>query len=234
MSDDGSTAAYLVFESSDMRGNVWVELRNIAEEVSRKISVEQFEFPTNFSSDGRLLVLSGSINERRAARVVNIGSGETVAAVAHPDHNLYQAHLSPDDRWLVFHVHHTADKTQVSILPFSEGTHDDPTQWIPVTDGQALDDKPRWSPNGNLIYMTSDRDGFTCLWAQPLDPETKHPNGPAIAIKHFHQFQNSLGAVQVNMREIGVAHDKIVMPLAELSGNIWLMEPVETAADDRP
>ncbi len=235
VSDDGSTVAYLVLESSDPLSNVWVELRNMAEEVSRKISYQaEWPMPTDFSSDGSLLVLSGSINERRAVRVVNIASGETLATVAHPDHNLYQMHLSPDDRWLVFHVHRTADKTQVSILPFREGTHNDPDQWIPVTDGQALDDKPRWSPNGNLIYMTSDRDGFTCLWAQPLDPETKRPNGPALAIRHFHQFQNSLGAVQINMREIGVARDKIVMPLAELSGNIWLMEPVGSGADDQP
>ena len=103
-----------------------------------------------------------------------------------------------------------------------------------VTDGSALDDKPRWSPNGDLMYLLSNREGFTCIWAQPLDPETKHPNGPALAIRHFHQFQNSLGAVQVNMREIGVARDKIVMPLAELSGNIWLMEPVESGADEQP
>ena len=233
VSDDGSTVAYLVFESPDLRGNTWVELRNIAEEVSRKIS-DQAEWPIDFSSDGRLVVLNGGFSGRAAARVVNIASGETVATLAHPDHNLYQAHLSPDDDWLVFHVHPTPEKTQVSIAPFREGTHNDPDQWIPVTDGQALDDKPRWSPNGNLIYMTSDRDGFTCLWAQPLDPETKHPNGPALAIRHFHQFQNSLGAVQVNMREIGVARDKIVMPLAELSGNIWLMEPVESGADEQP
>ena len=226
VSGDGSKIAYVVFESGFLgAGNAWAELRNIAEEVSRRIS-EEMEIPLDFSSDGSLLVLSTTINERVAARVVNIASGETLATLAHPNHNLYQAHLSPDDRWLVFHVHPTTEKTQVSIVPFREGTQNDPDQWIAVTDGQALDDKPRWSPNGKLIYMTSDRDGFTCLWAQPLDPETKHPNGPAIAIKHFHQFQNSLGAVQVNMREIGVAHDKIVMPLAELSGNIWLMEPV--------
>ncbi len=233
VSDDGSTVAYLVFESLDMGSNAWVELRNMTEEVSRKI-LDQAEWPSDFSSDGRLLVLNGLITERVTARVVNIAAGETVATLAHPDHNLYQAHLSPDDRWIVFHVLPTPEKTQVSIAPFREGTHNDPDQWIPVTDGQALDDKPRWSPNGNLIYMTSDRDGFTCLWAQPLDPETKHPNGPAIAIKHFHQFQNSLGAVQVNMREIGLARDKIVMPLAELSGNIWLMEPAEATSNDRP
>ena len=178
----------------------------MAEEISQRIS-EELEIPWDFSSDGSPLVLSTTIHERVAARVVNIASGETLATLAHPDHNLYQAHFSPDDRWIVFHVHHRADKTQVSIVPFSKGTLDDPEQWIPVTDGQALDDKPRWSPNGNLIYMTSDRDGFTCLWAQPLDPETRHPNGPALAIKHFHQLQNSLGAVQVNMREIGVARD---------------------------
>ena len=37
--------------------------------------------------------------------------------------------------------------------------------------------KPFWSPDGNLLYFLSSRDGFLCLWAQWLDPSTKHPLG---------------------------------------------------------
>ncbi len=103
-----------------------------------------------------------------------------------------------------------------------------------VTDGSALDDKPRWSPNGDLMYLLSNREGFTCIWAQPLDPETKQPAGAAFAVQHFHHTQRSPGAVHVVMLDRDVARDKIVIPLAELSGNIWLMERVEAGSDDRP
>ena len=169
-----------------------------------------------------------------AGGVVNIASGKMIATLEHPDYPLHQTNFSPDDRWIVFHVLPTPEHTQVFVTPFREEIENSPTQWIPVTDGQALDDKPRWSPDNNTIYLLSDRDGFTCLWAQPLDPQTKHPKGPALAVKHFHQTQRSLGGMQVHWREIGVARDKIVMPLAERSGNIWLMEPVESGAGDQP
>jgi len=51
---------------------------------------------------------------------------------------------------------------------------------------QAIDRYVWWSPDGNLLYFISERDGFVCLWAQRLDPATKHPQGAAFPIRHFH------------------------------------------------
>ena len=34
-------------------------------------------------------------------------------------------------------------------------------------------DAPAWSPDANLLYFWSSRDGSPCLWAQRLDPLTK-------------------------------------------------------------
>ena len=64
--------------------------------------------------------------------------------------------------------------------------------WIAVTDGQQWDDKPRWSPDGDLIYFTSLRDGFHHLWAQRLGPDSRQPIGPAFPVQHLHSARLSV------------------------------------------
>jgi eukaryotic-like serine/threonine-protein kinase len=81
---------------------------------------------------------------------------------------------------------------------------------------------PRWSPDGALLYFVSERDGFRCLWAQRLEPTAKTPFGPAVPAHHFHRARRSLKDVPFQYLEMGVAPDKIVLPLAERTGNIWM------------
>lgn len=94
-------------------------------------------------------------------------------------------------------------------------------EWIPLSEADRWADKPRWSPDGNTIYHVSERDGSMCLWAQPLHPETRRPNGAPTAIAHFHRNRLSPINVGTALLEIDVAKDKIVIGLAELTGNIW-------------
>jgi eukaryotic-like serine/threonine-protein kinase len=96
--------------------------------------------------------------------------------------------------------------------------------WIPITSGEFSDDKPRFSPSGNLIYFTSDRDGFTCLWAQRLHPQSKRPVGSPFSIQHFHTSRLSLLNGGLGNLEISVAKDKIVFNVGEIAGNIWMAD----------
>ena len=97
-------------------------------------------------------------------------------------------------------------------------------EWTPLTDGTAGDRVAMWSPDGNLFYFTSDRDGSRCLWAMPLDPETKEPNGEPFAVHHLHGARFTLPPAG---RNLAVADDKLVFALTESRGNIWLLEPGE-------
>jgi Tol biopolymer transport system component len=92
-----------------------------------------------------------------------------------------------------------------------------------VTEGNAHELCPSWSPDGNFIYFGSNRDGFNCIWGQRLDPHSKHPVGPAIGLAHFHTAARRLGNVGVSFRGLSVARDKLVFTLDERRGNIWLM-----------
>lgn len=63
----------------------------------------------------------------------------------------------------------------------------EPERWIPITELKYFDANPIFLRDGKFIYFTSDRDGFTCLWAVQLDPATKKPVADPFSVKHFHE-----------------------------------------------
>jgi eukaryotic-like serine/threonine-protein kinase len=138
--------------------------------------------------------------------------------------SLFRGHFSPDERWLVFHAYETAGEAREFIAPFRGADRIPESEWIPVTDGKAYTDAPRWSPNGNLIYYVSDRDGFRCIWAQRLEPLTKRPLGNPFAVQHFHQRRRSLRDVEVSALDLAVAGGRLVFPMVERKGNIWMAD----------
>ena len=75
------------------------------------------------------------------------------------------------------------------------------------------------------MLFTSDRDGMSrCIWGQRLDPATKLPVGAPQALYHFHDRRRSLLAAGFGDSELAVARDKLVFPLGEVTGNIWITE----------
>ncbi len=98
-------------------------------------------------------------------------------------------------------------------------------QWVKVTEGRFWDDLPRWSPDGNTMFFTSDRDGFRCIWARRLDAKTKQTKGEAFPVVHLHKMQLSLANLSLAEFELAAGKGRLVFPMGELRGNIWLMEP---------
>jgi Tol biopolymer transport system component len=167
----------------------------------------------------RLLYLAGSPSE---VFVLYLRSGRKTRALQRSPHSLFQARFSPDDRWIsVLEPLEAQGHTRLWVVPFRDGSVPDADQWVAVTSGDAWDDKPRWSPDGNLMYFTSLRDGFHCLWAQRLRPKTKEPMGPAFLVQHFHSARVSMSNAGFVGLETAVGRDKIFINLGELSGNIW-------------
>ena len=91
--------------------------------------------------------------------------------------------------------------------------------WIAVTDASSSATGAWWSPDGNLLYFLSNRDGRTGIWAQRLQAEAKRPVGSPIEINHVGQVGRAVGG------RISVAGDRLVFNLTETTGNIWMMEP---------
>ena len=71
-----------------------------------------------------------------------------------------------------------------------------------------------------MIYATSDRDGFMCLWAQRVDASTKRPVGSPLAVFHSHNARFSLSDAAV----LAVGRDRMLFDMGERTGNIWMAE----------
>jgi hypothetical protein len=106
-------------------------------------------------------------------------------------------------------------------VPLKSDRPSEKGNWIAIDHPNRWDDKPRWSPDGNVVYFVSDRDGQFCLWAQRLENCTKQPVGMPFALYHFHNSRLAMDNVGTSFLEIDVARDKIVMGLGGLTGNIW-------------
>ncbi|HEY3456171.1 MAG TPA: winged helix-turn-helix domain-containing protein [Bryobacteraceae bacterium] len=135
---------------------------------------------------------------------------------------LYQARFSSDGKWLSFGQETNFGTSRLFITPIRNGVAGTESEWIPIADATGWCDKPRWSPDGRLIYFISHRDGYRCLWAQHVDPDTKHPIDEPFSIMHFHSARLSMMNLGTCPLEIDVAKDKIILNLGEVTGNIWL------------
>jgi Tol biopolymer transport system component len=139
-----------------------------------------------------------------------------------PDYNLWQPRFSPDQRWICFlavPVKDTAVRT-LYVMPAAGG------EWIPITEGKYHDDKPRWSPDGETIYFMSTRTGFFSLWGIRFDPDQGKPVDKPFLVKAFESpgqrvFQH------VGAMDLGLSEHRFVLPLTQISGNIWVLENVD-------
>jgi serine/threonine protein kinase len=184
---------------------------------------EQCGFPWSWST-GVNRLLYCILPEARIG-LLDIGSGFHGEVLRHPKFGLWQGEFSPDDEWVAFQASSGGRNARIYVVRAEELRRSPaPESWIAITDDETWNDKPRWSPDGNLLYYVSERDGFRCLWVQRLDARTKRPSGPPLEVRHFHSSRLSLGKVNIGSLEISIAVDKVLVNAGEVKGNIWVAE----------
>jgi Tol biopolymer transport system component len=137
--------------------------------------------------------------------------------------------FSPDEKWVAFHSIEGPEKTtHVWIAPVNRERPVPQSGWIAITDGTAWAQDPCWSSNGNALYFMSERDGFRCFWAQPLDSKTRKPAGDPFALRHFHSARQSLRESSSNLFHVAlsIGGGRAVFSSAAVTGNIWISEQV--------
>jgi Tol biopolymer transport system component len=181
---------------------------------------ERCGFPWDFTPDGKHVIYAQRVLEQKWpwAYLLDISTRERIPLIKAWS---WQTNFSPDGRWVVF-GQGAGDVSKLFIAPAQGGTEISETQWMPLNERSSWDDKPRWSPDGNLIYFTSNRDGSICLLAQRLDPSSKRPKGAPFCVSHFHQARRSLSNAGYYNLELSVARDRVVCTMVELTGNIWM------------
>ena len=140
----------------------------------------------------------------------------------HPAFGLFNGRLSSDAGWVSFNARpNSLAPARVMVAKVNAASVAAETDWVVVAeDGDA----PAWSPDGNVLYFWSNRDGSPCLWAQHLDPTTKRPSGSLGSVHHFHSRGLSWRNLYLGAPDIAVARDKIVFNLGEHTGNVWMTD----------
>jgi len=219
ISPDGGKVAYgsrgAVYAAASARGDP-------------ELICEDCFIPTGWNHD-RTQLLDEQIAGQPLGLVVP-GRPKRIPIIAHSSYVLSVARFSPDDSWIAFHAIPSPTLRRVFVVPFRDASQPagrpvEEKDWIPISDGGGMERYAAWSPDGNLLYFLSERDGFRCLRAQRLDPATKRPLGLPIDVYHFHSARQSLlGAgdpVNVNP---AIAVDKVVFGMLEPTGNIWMTD----------
>jgi len=110
--------------------------------------------------------------------------------------------------------------------------------WIAATDasspprqftaGSAHDRSPRWSPDGKTLYFMSSRTGVLNVWAIRFDGAAGHPVGAPFQVTAFDNPSLMMPADRdLALLQLSLAEHRLVLPLASVSGNIWLLENVD-------
>jgi len=187
------------------------------------------ENPFDWSADGKWILAS---SRRRSPEHVLLWAlplsaaphAETEARVvaSNPEYDLWQGRFSPDDRWVCFNAVRATGiaGSAINVVPAAGG------DWIPITDGKHHDDKPRWSPDGKIIYFVSSRGGFMNVWGRRFDPTVGKPVGEPFQVTRF-ESPGRMPSDYIAYAELGVAANHLVLPIMEATGNIWMLENVE-------
>jgi Tol biopolymer transport system component/tRNA A-37 threonylcarbamoyl transferase component Bud32 len=155
-------------------------------------------------------------------RVRDIDSRRDDVLVEHPTYAITFPRLSADERWILFQTVISQTQRRIFVAPLRDWHAAPESSWIPITNGHTPDRMAVWSPDGNLVYFLSERDGFRCFWAQRLDATTKGPLGGPFVVQHFHQARRGFLPDDFSGLPLSVAPDKLVFPMRERTGNIWL------------
>ena len=202
------------------------------EELISTPRTDTFVTPWDWSPDGeRVLVSSGSLPFSGKASlglwpVAAAPHAETAVKVLAADDNyaIWQAGFSPDRRWICFAAVDTREPGMdtIFVMPSSGA---DRSHWTALTSGHGWADKPRWSPDGKLIYFVQ-ADSFLNVWAVRFDGAVGRPIGAPFQVTRYdsprHQLSPRFGAA-----EIGVAAERLILTIMEQTGNIWTMDDVD-------
>ena len=185
---------------------------------------------SDWSKDGQAILgaCRFSRSERYSTCLVPVSSANetgdsTVRVIASdPKRNLYNQRFSPDQRWITFLAHDLsyASTSTVYVMPTGGGA------WRAITDGAWFDDKPRWGPDGRILYFVSNRTGVANVWGRRFDDSTGTPIGEPFPVTSFRSAQFLLTPRTVQM-DIAITATHLLLPMTESRSEIWMLDQVD-------
>jgi len=184
---------------------------------------------TDWTLDGKWILMSSDLQTpgRVALALFPLEAAprsETQMRViaSNPEYNLWQGRFSPDGRWISFNAFNATDPSVSTVYVVSASGG----EWIKLTEGRYWDDKPRWSPDGKAIYFVSNRTGFFNVWRVRVDPASGKPLDQPTRVTDFESTTQMI-IPNIIQLEMALTSDRIILPMMETFGSIWVLENVD-------
>jgi len=225
-SPDGKRAAYARSDFSLGKCQLVVWSRENREE--ELVSADAINQPYDWSPDGKFVLVSKGSDTTHMAEIWEVPSDKAATSTARklisdPNYHLFQPHYSRDGRWIAFEATRTLPRrwdSTLYVIPANGGP------WIRITDAKQWDDKPRWSPDGKVIYYLSDHAGFFNVWGIRFNPETGKPQGEPFQVSSFETPAQRISR-DVSSTEFALTENRLFLPVEQSSGSIWVLDNVD-------
>ena len=179
--------------------------------------------PVAWSMDRKSLLFGQRKSGRRFVGLLDVAARIGREYMQDSQLGLRVSAISDDGKWIAFAAFRTDQDFAMYVASFSPDRAPPQSEWIRIPHSPKAHPNPHWSPDGNMLYFSSGQDGYACIWAEHLNPVTKHPRGEPFEVKHFQA--TALRMVAPSFSEpIALAFDKIVLSLEHRSGGLWMLK----------
>ena len=125
--------------------------------------------------------------------------------------------VSFDERFISF-----ITERQTYVAPFSSASRVSRNDWHAILSLTRSGDRTcGWSPDGRLLYLLLETDGFRCLYAVRIDARTGRTSGEVFTVAHLHNASREWGSTGYSS---AVAKGLFLFNQIESSSNIWMLK----------
>jgi eukaryotic-like serine/threonine-protein kinase len=125
--------------------------------------------------------------------------------------------FGPNGTWVTFN-----GPGGIYVAPVHADRATEEAEWTLILEISAGSNSERTaglSPDGGLLYVLLERDGFRCLYAMKLDVESGKARGEPFLVQHYHDATRRWGSTGMGS---AVADGVFVADLFETTGNVWM------------
>jgi Tol biopolymer transport system component/DNA-binding winged helix-turn-helix (wHTH) protein len=229
-SPDGMRLGYVRMKTStgEIQAVIWSKTQG-EEPITAPSQLGLFVFDWSADSEWLLASRENAVSTRSEIWVLptanNQAKGKARKIIAcDPKANLWQSRFSPDGHWIVFEAEENYAIGYQSAIYIASAVDNGPC--IQITEGKHWDDKPRWSPDGKIIYFVSERGGFFNVWGIHFDPVNGRAEGEPFQVT---AFDNPRLMVAEYMPSVGLTltKDQLIVTVSQVSGSIWVLDNVD-------
>jgi Tol biopolymer transport system component/DNA-binding winged helix-turn-helix (wHTH) protein len=229
-SPDGTRLAYVRLKTStgEAQAVIWSKSRG-EEPITTLSQLDLFVFDWSADSEWLLAslenVVSNQVEIWALPTAMSAANGKARKIInCDAKTNLWQSRFSPDGHWIVFEAEENKPIGHKSAIYVTPSAGDGP--WTLITEGKHWDDKPRWSPDGRIIYFVSERGGFFNVWGIHFDPVNGRAEGEPFQVT---TFDNPRLMVAEVMPTVGLTltQDQLIVTVSQVSGSIWVLDNVD-------